>query len=473
MDSSFLRVETPTAHMHVGWMSVLFLPAGMARLESRVLVERIASRLHLVPRFRQRVVKVPLGVAEPVWRDVPDFDIAAHVREAPGPAEYTRRDLQVAADQFFSRQLPRDRPLWEILVVPKLPGRRAALLGKVHHAMVDGLAAVELGMLMFDLGADADQPAPVDWSPGPTESPLRLTVDSLADTAIEQFRTARRIVSMGRSPGESIRVADTMRRAALSLAEDALRPAPDSYLNVPIGSRRTLVRHRVRLGRLLDVKRHHGVTLNDVTLSACAGALRRFAIRCGERPQDLRVMVPVSVRSGDDDPAQGNRITFAFVDLPVGSARSEERLARIVAQMGELKTSGRIAGSAALLQGLGVLPEPLKERAARLAVSPRLYNLTISNVPGPRIALHAAGAPVQSIHPVIPVPDYHALAIGVLTYGDHAHFGLYADPAALPRIGSLPALLEDAMAELELTGGRGRSPARTRGRERAAASRTT
>jgi len=435
--------------MHVGWISIVDLPPGSAGLDTCLLTDRIEARLHLAPRFRQRVVKVPLSVNEPVWQDVADFDVAEHVR-SEGNGRLDRDGLRAVADRFLSRPLDRGRPLWEILVVPRLSGGRAALLGKVHHAMVDGVAAVELGMLMFDVGDDQERPSAVDWSPAAPDGPVRLAVDSIADIALDQFRAARRAVSMTRSPARTLRIADTLRRAALSLAEDALRPAHDSYLNVPIGPGRTLVTHRVPLSRMLELRRRLGVTLNDVTLTVCAGALRRFAARRGDEARDLRVMVPVSVRDAADDPAQGNRITFAFMDLPVSRPRSADRLAAVVEQMADLKTSGRISGSATLLQGMGALPEPLKERAARLAVSPRLYNLTISNLPGPRVALHAAGAQVRSIYPVIPIPDRHALAIGVLTYGDHAHFGLHADPSVLPRIGGLPVMLDDALAELEL-----------------------
>lgn len=448
VDSSFLRVETPTAHMHVGWVSILDLPPDVQRLDARALAARMESRLHLAPRFRQRVVHVPLGMGEPVWRDAPDFDVRAHVREADAPGEVTAARLRSLADDFLSRPLARERPLWELLVVPRVRGGRAALLGKVHHAMVDGIAAVELGVLMFDAAADAERDKPVEWTPAPTEGALRLAVDSLADSALEQFRAARRIVSLGASPGQTARIAGTLRRAALSLAEDALRPAPRSYLNVDIGPRRTLVTHRVRLERLLEVKRRHGVTLNDVTLAVCAGALRRFALAAGEPANDLRAMVPVNVRSGDAA-AGGNRIAFAFVDLPVSRRRPEERLDAVVRRMGEVKDSGLAGGTAALMRGIGALPEPLKDRAARLAASPRLYNLTISNVPGPQVDLYAAGACVRSIYPVIPVPDRHALAMGLLTYGAHAHLGVYADPEALPRVGRLASMVDDSVVELE------------------------
>src|SRR6478672_10542814 len=254
MDSSFLRVETPAAHMHVGWLSVVDLPDGAERLTADALRERVAGRLHLAPRFRQRVVHVALGVTEPVWRDAPAFRLDDHVREAPDGREADGRDIQRLAEEFFSVPLERDRPLWELLVVPRMVRGRAAVLGKVHHAMVDGVAAVELGVLLFDLAPDAAPAEPQDWEPAPDPSAARLAVESVADTALEQFRAARRLAGMGRSPGRSIRIADTMRRAALSLAEDALNPAPPSYLNVPIGPRRTLATHAMDLERLLAVK---------------------------------------------------------------------------------------------------------------------------------------------------------------------------------------------------------------------------
>jgi WS/DGAT/MGAT family acyltransferase len=451
MDSSFLRVETPTAHMHVGWLSWLDLPAGQERLDVELLVQRLAARLHLFPRFRQRVVRVPLGMAEPVWRDDPGFDIRDHVSEADAG-----RPVDEVVDELLSTPLDRNRPLWEILVVPRAGEGRAAIAGKVHHAMVDGIAAVELGVVLLDASAEPPALAPEAWEPAPAEGGVRLAADAVADTALAQFRAAGRLVALGRAPGQGIRVADTMRRAALSLADDAMRPAPASSLNVPIGPRRTLVTHGVHLDRLLELKRALGATLNDVVLTACAGALHAFARRRGEEPTDLRVMVPVNVRDGEGGAEAGNKITFAFLPLPVSAGSPLDRLAAVTEAMGEIKGSGRIAGSAMLLRGLGALPEPLKDRAARLAASPRLYNLTISNVPGPRMPLYIAGARVRSIVPVIPIPDDHALAIGVLTYDERAQFGFYADPDALPRVRSLPILLEDAIADLELAADRRR-----------------
>ncbi len=273
----------------------------------------------------------------------------------------------------------------------------------------------------------------------------------MADGCLEQFRNARRAAALGMSPRRTLRVAETMRRAALSLAEDALRPAPPSYLNARIGPRRTVVTHRISMRRLTAVKQRCAVKLNDVALAVVAGALRRLAFRRGEEPKDLRVMVPVSVRSGEEaGAAAGNRITFAFLDLPVSEPDAFRRLLAIRAQTLALKDSGRIEGSDLLLRSVALLPEPVKEKAARLAASPRMYNLTVSNVPGPRVPLYAAGAKVLSIYPIIPIPEEHALSIGVLSYGDHLHVSAYADPEALPGLSPLATLLEDSLAELEI-----------------------
>jgi diacylglycerol O-acyltransferase / wax synthase len=326
--------------------------------------------------------------------------------------------------------------------------------------MVDGIAAVELGMLLFDLAPDAALPEPGDWEPEPAGAPLRLAIDAVADGALEQFRAARRIAAIGIKPRSTLRVAETMRRAALSLAEDVIRPAPDSFINGPIGPHRALVTERVGLARLERIKRARAMKLNDVVLAVVAGTLRRFAALADAEPLPLRAMVPVSVRAEADSPAEGNRITFAFVDLPLDEPDAGRRLAIVAERTGELKRSGRIAGSDALLRSMVQLPGFLKERAARLAASPRMYNLAVSNVPGPRVPLYAAGALVEEIHPVIPTSDGHAIAIGVLTYRDSLHFAAYVDPDLIPEAPELGPLFRNAVSELEHAVSRGRSRSR-------------
>jgi diacylglycerol O-acyltransferase / wax synthase len=448
LDSAFLRAETPGGHMHVGWVSVLGPVQEGGALDVDLLRQRVAGRLHLEPRFRQVVVSTPVG--EPYWVDDPRFDIDRHLRVVGQHGTLGKEEVREIADRFLSAPLDRGKPLWELLVLPRVEGGRAAIVGKVHHAMVDGIAAVELGMLLFDLAPQAAPIEPARWQPQHMASGLRLTASSATDTAVEQFRNAGRMAALGLSPRRAVRVAETMRRAALSLAEDAMRPAPASYLNRGIDGRRTLATGSLPLERLQRIKRRSDSKLNDVVLTVATGALRRLAALREEEPLPLRAMVPVSVRGKGDAKAGGNRITFAFVDLPVDEPEAARRFALLRAQMADLKQSGKVAGSDLLLRSVvGQLPGVLKDRASRLATSPRLFNLTISNVPGPTRALYAAGVRVESIHPVIPLSDGHALAIGVLSYGGSLQIAAHAHPGVLPEAAELPALIRSSTGELE------------------------
>lgn len=443
LDASFLRIETPTAHMHVGWLAELALSPGAPPFDAGELGSRIAAKLHLAPRFRQRLRDAPVG--EPFWADDPRFRVADHVNAVPpvaGPAE-----LRELSDAFFSRRLDRGRPLWEILVVPRAGPRRAAVLGKVHHAMVDGIAAVQLGMLLFDLEADPARPEPVPWSPERISSPSEVAVESVKDVALEQFRAARQAASMGLRPGDALRSAGSVRRAAFSLAGDLARPAPPSFLRGELSPKRVLVPSRVELKRAKRAASQLGVKLNDVVLAAVAGGLRSLSEIVGTEPSAQRAMIPMSTRSEGE--SGGNRITFGFIDLPVELAGPRERLEEIARQMGELKRGGYADGTDTLLRSISFLPGAVKDGIAKVAASPRTYNLTVSNVPGPAVPLFAAGSRVLSIHPVIPISEGHSLSIGVLSYGGRLHFGVYADPSCLPQAGRLEHLLPLALGEIE------------------------
>lgn len=464
LDSSFLRVETPTAHMHVGWLSHLDLEEGVECLDVPRLVSSIASRLHLAPRFRQRVVEPPLGIGEPEWADDPGFRLDRHIQAMPA-APVGRRAMRSIADDFLSFPLPRDRPLWSLLVVPRVGPDGAAILGKVHHAMVDGIAAVELGLLLFDVDPDAVVADPEPWRPQVPKGAAVRALGAIAHDAGQRARAAGSIVRVGSSPREGLRAAGAGRRAAVSLAGDALRPAGASYLNPDITPSRTIVTQTMPMEELESVKRACGVKLNDVVLTLAAGALRQLAVVRGDPPKDVRVMVPVSTRADSERGSAGNRITFCFIRLPVTVADPLERLRRVHADTSALKRSGRIAGSELLLRSLDQLPGPLKTRAARFAASPRLYNLTVSNVPGPTIPLYAAGARVASVFPVIPLSDGHALSLGALSYDGSMHFAGYADPITLPEARDLPTLLSLALVEL-LAACEDEPPVRARRRHR-------
>ena len=457
LDGSFLRVETQNAHMHVAW-SGLFEPGpGLPRPSLEALCAKVGSRLRRVPRFRQRLAYPPLRLAEPCWVDDLEFDVARHVTaQGASGVPTSRTEFAEFTDAVLSEPLDRARPLWHLYLVPLLEDGRAGVIFKMHHALVDGKSAVELALLLFDLEPDA-APEPEDgWRPARPPSAARLALDAMASNAAEPLRAARGIARLAASKHEG-GLTGTLRRAALAFEQDLMRSAPPSYLNTAIGPRRTLARHRARMGDLLEAKRRSGVTLNDVCLAALAGALRRLAAVRGEQPRPLRVMVPVSVRDDMERQALGNRISFAFIELPLTVRSPRERLRLINHATASFKSSGRPAGTGTLLGALGLLPDPLKGRAAQLASSARVFNLTISNIPGPRSPLYMLGAELSEAYPVVPLGAEHALSVGMFSYRDDMFFGLYADPETLPEVGELPGLINAEVLALSRLGDKRRA----------------
>jgi diacylglycerol O-acyltransferase len=440
LDGSFLRVETPTAHMHVAWKGI-FEPrdGGMGGpLSIEELRRSIAGRLRHAPRFRQRLAFTPGGFAEPVWVDDERFDVAEHVIALAEPGQVlTHARFDELCDAVLSVALDRGRALWSIHVAPQLEDGSLGLVMKAHHAMVDGKSAVELALLLLDLAPDSPEAEADDWVPQPTPSSARLALDAMVATSGESLRAAAGFARSVTSP----RLAGTLRRAALAVGEDLLRPAPASYVNAPLSPQRILLHHTHDIEPLIDAKAKLGVTLNDVALTAVSGALRDLALRAGERPQPLKAMVPVSMRAPEQAADLGNQIAFVFVDLPVQIGNAADRLEAIRMATRRFKEHDRAAGGAAILGSLGAMPAPVKDAAARIAAAPRTYNLTVSNVPGPRIPVWLRGCRLREAVPVIPLADGHALSIGIFSYADRITFGAYADPHALPQVAHLPLAL--------------------------------
>jgi diacylglycerol O-acyltransferase / wax synthase len=469
LDGSFLRVETPNAHMHVGW-SALFQPhPDRPRPTAASLSESIATRLHLTPRFRQRLAFPPPPFDEPFWVDDTSFDLCHHVVTLTSPDEpVSLSSFFALTDAAFSTPLDKKRPLWQVLLVPQLEDGRVGMIAKLHHAMVDGLAAVDIALLLFDSTPDAPDTTSVgDWEPDPHPGRVQLALEAAVDTTGRMLGIARGAAELALSPRrQATRVAETLRRVTAVVRDDILTVAPESSVNVQIGPQRTLVRHRADMADIIRAKQrpHIGldaddrVTVNDVYLAAVAGALRTLALRRGDVPQPLKVMVPVNLRGEDEhDGSGGNRISFCFVELPVQVSTAEARLRRVHRATSAFKRSERSAGSDIVLTALGVLPTPLKSLAAKLAASPRTYNVTISNIPGPTSPLYMLGAQLEEAYPVVPLSEDHALSVGVFGYGDHAHFGFYADPGALPDVRDLPAA---TAAEIRALAGSPRRPRR-------------
>ena len=455
IDGSFLRVESPSAHMHVAWSATFRLPEGQPRPTLTRLRRHIAARLELVPRFRCRLAYPPPGMGEPFWVEDPDFDVGNHVLPLGTLGlELDDNRFALLCDSVLSSPLDRRRPLWEIRLAPRFADGRCGLVAKIHHALVDGRSAVEVAQLLFDVEPHGVADLPVPWEAPPTPGGTKLAARAVAMGAEDSVRVARGAARMAGEPrAAAARIAGTLRRAALAAGEDLLRPAPGSALNAPIGPRRTLVRHGVDLDDVRHAKASAGATVNDVCLALASGALRELALARGEAPLPLKAMVPVNVRGVGEADALGNRISFAFVPLPLDLASPRARLAQIRRSTVAFKRDGRPAGREAVLGALGRLPDPLRGVAARAAASPRLFNLTISNVPGPDFPLYMLGAELIEAHPVVPIAQGHALSIGVFSYLGRLHFGFYADPHAFPEVTGLPGAFETALRELLLPPG--------------------
>ena len=445
--------------MHVAWCGLFTAHPERPRPTLEQVADGVEARLGFAPRFRQRLAFPPPGLGEPYWVDDPRFHVRAHItRLAPESKAVALDEFMTMAGAALSEPLLRDRPLWHLYFLPRLEDDRLGIVFKMHHALVDGKSAVELGLLLFDADPDARPMGAEEWKPNRRPPGMvGLTLASLRGGASETLSAAMRVTRLARPGPDSL--PGTVRRAAQTVDRDLLRIAPASFLNESLGPRRTLVCHRARIEDLIRIKRAHSVTVNDVCLAAVAGALRALALSCGEPVRPLKAMVPVSVRTDEERTAMGNRISFAFIDLPLELARAESRLRRVHEQTAAFKTSDRPAAFEGLMNALGYLPNALKTPAARLVGSKRVYNLTVSNIPGPRFPVYMVGAQLREAYPVVPLAEGHTLSIGMFSYRDWMFFGLYADPEALPEVRRLPGALERALWEL-----RGHRPHGTRRR---------
>ncbi len=466
LDGSFLRLETQQSHMHVGWSAVFAEPGeGARRPTVEALRELAAGRLHRVPWCRWRLDAAPLGLSEPRWVDDDGFDIAAHIVALTPPEDAVSDEtFQALRAAVLSTPLDRSRPLWQIFLVPRLHDGRIGMVGKIHHALVDGIAALQITSLFVDARPETQTAVPVRWRPqrrgGPAAWALDATLGALRDGA-GALRAGTGAVTRPRSSLAA--AARGARRLATAIAEDVLPAAPASRLNDRIGSRRTLVGYHAPR-ELLRAARGGGGTLNDVGLTAVAGALRSLALGGGREPgEPLKTMVPVSMRRLGDDEA-GNRIAMVYMPLPIHLPTVGQRLAFVREQTERLKHTDRPEATQTFVESLGLVPAPLRTPIARALATPRQFNLTVSQSPAPRGALYMLGCELEEVYSVVPIAQGHALAIGMVRYRQELFFGCYADPDTLPEVHELPALLREQLEQLAAAAGRSVAPREPRGR---------
>lgn len=455
LDASFLYLERPAMHMHVAGLSVLdpsTRPDGRLRFDD--VAGLIASRLHLVPRLRQKVRTVPLDLSHPVWVDDPGFDLDFHLRRAALPSPGGRGELARYVQRVLSRPLDRSKPLWELYVIEGLEDGHVAVLMKVHHAMVDGLSGMHLTAALYDLSPRVapGHPAP-EWRPEPEPTAMDLRMDALAELASHPVRAASTAVeNVRRSPALAALGLGSVLGGVRSILGMGARPS--SPLDVRIGPNRRFAMTEAPVQRFKEIKDVLGGTVNDVVLTVVGGALHRLLKSRKERTKGrtLRVMVPVSFRSPGDG-RLGNRVAPAFVDLPIGAMSAARRLALVREGTRHLKASMMAMGADAII-GLGAYaPGGLLAAAARLASRGPWFNLVVSNIPGPQQPVYLAGARLVAAYPSLPLGENSALSIACTSLAGTMAFGLTGDWDGMPDLEVLALALDESLAELAKAAG--------------------
>jgi diacylglycerol O-acyltransferase / wax synthase len=438
LDLAFLDLETPQAPLHVGWT----LRFGGAPPSLAALRRHLDARLDLVPRFRRRLERAPLGLGSPHWADDPAFDVARHAFAVSLPAPGGPAELREAAGALLSQPLPAGRPLWRLYLVEGLRPDGFALVGQVHHALVDGVAAVEVALLLF--GPAPEPGRQRAWTPAPPPS-VRAAVGATAAARVRAAAAIARGAPAVLRPG-----AGAAAREATRALETVTRPAPATALNRSATRERAVAWAQVPLAAACEAGARHHATINDVLLAACSLALRRALRRRGERPQALRALVPVDVREDDPAAALGNRISFLAIDLPAGEPDAERVLRTVRARTAAAKGGGDAAPLAALAQAADALPGAGRRLVARTAARAAGFNLVVSNVPGPSVPLTLLGRPLQAIHPMVPLLHGHALSVGAISYEGRLLLGLGADAAVVPDVVEIARDVEAAFDALRV-----------------------
>ena len=457
LDATFLELEQldEGALMSIGGVMVFDpLPQGGAPAVEEVSAN-LAARLGQLPRYTQRLSSARTGGwSWPQWTEDERFDIRSHVRRAALPAPGSRAQLCDWAADFYSHRLDRTRPLWEVMLIEGLEDGRWAIAHKTHHCMVDGVGSVDVAYLLLDA------------EPKPAESAVSAPPVAAAQTPVPLWRTVvprppQAVSQVARSGAQAassgLHAALHPREAlarSLSLAElivrDEVIAAPHSSLNVPIGSTRRYAVARTSLDELKAIGRELSCSVNDALLAACTTGLRRLLLARGEElpPRGLRAMVPMNVRDASDHLALGNRISSLFVDLPVAEPDPRARLTKVAAHTRRLKSGGAATGAAAMIDIAALAPPLLHATLARSLYATRLFNITITNVPGPQIPLYAFGSLMREVYPLVPLAADHSIGIAIFSYNGAVTFGISADCESTPDLDVLTRAVEDGLEEL-------------------------
>jgi diacylglycerol O-acyltransferase / wax synthase len=449
IDASFLHQEGPTSHMHIGGVLIFEGPPP----EFTAYLDHVRGRLHLVPRYRQKLTTPPLESGRPLWADDPDFNLEYHVRQTALPSPGTEQQLFLLAGRIASQPLDRSKPLWENWLVEGLEGNRFALISKTHHALVDGISGVDLASVLLDLERSPSAPSPEHlepWQPQPEPSPAELVAAGVRGMVGVAAGLMSRAVGAATNPTATF---DAARDAAEGLGEivwAGLNPAPQTPLNVEIGPHRRYAVVRHQLEDYKTVKNAFGGTVNDVVLTVVSGALARWLHSRGVHTEgiEMRALVPVSVRNESHRGTLGNQLTAMRGPLPVYIHDPVARLRFVRRAMDGLKESKQAVGAATLAAVNNLAPPTILAQASRLNFSTRLFNLLVTNIPGPQFPLYVLGRQLEDLFPLAFLPKNHALAVAIMSYNGGIDYGLLGDYDALPDIEVIAGGIDASLREL-------------------------
>ncbi|MEX2293296.1 MAG: wax ester/triacylglycerol synthase family O-acyltransferase [Acidimicrobiales bacterium] len=454
LDASFLALETPSSHMHVASLGIYDPSTVDGGLTLARLAEVYTGRLHLAPPFRQRLVNVPFGLHHPLWIEDPDFDIHHHVRHTAIPAPGGPQELANLVGRLVALPLDRTRPLWELWLIEGLEGGNVGLLSKVHHSAIDGASGNELLIALLDLTPEVAEHVPdAEWVPDRVPTSAELLSYAASSLARQPVRVTK---ALSRTATAALEV----RRMGQSSGSSALPPAPfaapRTSFNAALTPARSYAYTSLDLPTVKALKNAVGCTVNDLVLGLCGTALRDYLLARGEHPDaPLVAMVPVSVRTDDKRDAMGNQVSSIFTSLATDVDDPIDRLKVVHETMVNAKDQQKAIGADTLQEWSEFAAPALLGRAARLYSRMRwadnhrpLFNVTISNVPGPPFALYSAGARLLANYPIGPIMDGSGLNMTVMSYLDQLDFGLLACPDVLDDVWGLADGLHAALAEL-------------------------
>ncbi len=443
-DAWFLYAERPETPLDLGTVYVFEgasqVPGGRGALG---VEETIRERIHLVPRYRQRIHRVPFNLAHPVWVDDPHFDLEAHVRREVLPAPGDGAALRRLVMRILARPLDMRRPLWEMTIVTGLRGGRVVLVNRAHHAMVDGVSSVDILTLLLDTTPETFTPEPGnDWKPRPAPSDWQLIRPVLWNLRLAPGEERSRMPAVWKTrrlPWSGL----------LKLSGKMATRRPDLFFNHKIGPQRTGRGLKVPLAAFKSLKERYGCTVNDAVLAVVSEGLYRWFKSRGERvPDKVRVFCPVSVRPQDGRGRIGNQISGMVLELPTGDLGIEERLRRINVTTGDLKRTRQAVAADALAGLADWAPPSLLVLAGRLMSNPQAgANINVTNVPGPQFPLYSGGAQLLEVWPFAPLYPSMGLGVAIVSYNGDAYFGLTADPGLVPDVEEFTSKLREAAVE--------------------------